>query len=1379
MSKRFRSAARISNGSRQTARQNPRQLTLICTELLEARLFFAVHNTSFDVTGLTQLRNDPTFSSITGAGIGIAVLDTGVYAANPDLTSKVKAFYNAVENQIPTSITSSSVANASDNEGHGSHVSGIAASSNPDIGVAYGANLVDVKVIADSGETQISGDPLLRGLQFVQDFATQFNIKVVNMSLGDYNSSGGLNYNTAPQADDISREIQTLETLGITVVSASGNSYANNPTPGEGYPAVVSTIGVASTWSDSGAGANFNSYAYGTPYDSWAAFESSAAADRFSATSQRSTLANQVAAPGVDIYSDWNNSSSDNSGQDLLHNTLSGTSMATPFVSGMVALIQQAALTYGGRYITNPQDVLSLIRQTSDHIVDSNVSDNGRIPISNGQQTGSAQDLPETGDTFDRVDVFKAIQAVKAMFSGTTSTADTDNTATTATAVPSLDGTSAFSEQGSIGTDGLNQVGVNDVDLYKLVLASPGTLTATLSQPGGGAAFTVAARLFDSAGNQIVIAQGNSSAGYPTLTSSAATPLPAGTYYLGISSAGNIAYNITDGSGATGGSTTGDYNVTLSISNPDPNGVAQGAVSVDLTNPNATLAGNVVANQFNGSLGSDPPPAGSSTRISVPNGDVDMFKVIAPDSGTLTVQTDTSTITGPAADTVVRVFDVNLNQVAFNDDASAFTTDSFVNVTVTLGQTYYVAVTNFANRTFDPVNPFNRVAGSTATDEGYVLDLSFNNGDRNGDAYLASQATVGNPMSDAIGSDGGIPLTGASNGFKDVDWYTYTVGADGLLDLSAVATTNGFSPNVQLWTLSADRSSITAVGTVNGSGANLIDQVSAGQTVYVSVTGQGNSNFNWFSLASGSGGQVGSYTLNSAILPLSSLSTLSNSSIDNGTPPTITAGQIVSGNIGTDNGLIVGNTDVDLFKFVPAASGRFDIRTDTSQEGSTDTLLRLFDSAGNQIASNDNASNATTASFIRASLIAGQTYYVGVSGSGNGSYNPLDGSGATAGKTGSYALAITAATVPAISVATPAPVQQPVGGQTAAITFTVSLDSASATPVTVDYTTADNTAIAGADYTAASGTITFAPGITSQNVSVSLLFDASSTNDKTFFFNLSSPSSNAVLAGGQVEATITSVPVTTLSLDAKTRAVYTDSAGQHVTIRLSGPGSGTVSVVGNNAEAVFVTLNNTLGTSKLIVTPIGGALTALSGLQINGSLAVLSAARVDLEGDLTVTGTIKTLKLAKAAGGHTLSILGSGLAGSITLGDVSDLTFSTAEPISSLVATEWLAGGGVPLITAPSIRLLKTTGDFAADLTLTGGGTALGAARIGGQITGDAWNITGSATSISAAGIASSWDAAFTGDLSASPSKATTPERLPPIPFVPSKPRASPALALP
>ncbi len=1309
-------------------------------ETLEMRLMYAVHNDSFDVTQLTQLRNDSSLSTITGKGIGIAVLDTGVYAANPDLSGKVEAFYNAVENQVPSSISSSSVSSAADNDGHGTHVSGIAASSNPNIGVAYQADLVDVKVIADSGETQLAGDPLLRGLQFVADFASQYNIKVVNMSLGESTSSGGVNDNTVPAADDISREIQTLEGLGITVVAAAGNSYANDPVPGESYPAVVSTISVANVWADTGAGYNFNTYSYGTSSDSWAAVETQAAADQFSATSQRSTLANQVVAPGMNIYSDWNGSSTDNSGSDLLHNTLSGTSMASPFIAGTVALMQQAAYTYGGRYITDPEEVLAIIKQTATVINDTTVSTDGRVPISNGQLTGgSEQSLPGTNASYDLVNVYAAVKEVRALFTGTISNADTNNTIATATTVPDLNGTADFTNNGNIGTDGLNQVGANDVDLYQINLQETGSLTALLSQPSGGTAFTATLRVFNSSGGQIAVATGTSSAGYPTITTATGSPLPAGTYYVGVSSAGNNAYNINTGTGATGGSSTGDYTLTLSLSNPDPNGVPQGAVAVNLTSPtyeNTTTG--VVSNLYNGILGSDPPPTGSTARVSVANGDVDMFKVVAPDTGVLTATVDVSQYGFSGSNSYVEVLDSNLNVITQNGSVSSFPSGSEVQFNVTLGATYYVAVTVASNANFNPTDPYTRATNSTSTATNYDLYLTFDNGNTDGTALLAHTESTGSSVSGDIGSSN--TSLGANGGFKYVDWYTYTPASSGYLDLTATSTSNGFSPSIEMWTLtttSSGSSVITAIGSITGSGKSLIDQVTAGQTMYVSVTGAGNNNFNWFSLGSGNGGDTGTYSLSSAL----NTSATNDSSVDYGTPGAITQGQLVAGNISMDNGLIVGSSDVDLYKFVPTTTGSYDINTDTSQEGSADTYLRLFTSGGTQLASNDNASDATTASFIRASLVAGQTYYIGVSGSGNTAYNPITGSGTTAGATGNYTLEVTPATLPAITVSSPAAVSPAVRG--ASVVFTVSLDAASSATVTVDYATVAGTAAAGTDYTAESGTLTFQPGETSLNVSVPVLLNTAATGTTTFSLSLSSPV-NGVLDGGQGIGTITNLPVTNLSFGAGKKATYTDSNGQKVQWLLTGPGTGVVSVVGTGT-IVEATLTNTTAKSHLSVISSPKAATALNGLQITGSLGSLSAPHVELSGDLTVTGTIGSLLLAGASGSHTLSIAGGNADGVLQLGNVSDLSIMTAEPLKSVVATAWTNLSNTDVISAPLIQTLNIHGDFGAALVVGTGGVALNSVHVGGAITGAHWAINGSTGSIVAGSTGVAWNADFAG----------------------------------
>ena len=66
-------------------------------------------------------------------------------------------------------------------------------------------------------------------------------------------------------------------------------------------------------------------------------------------------------------------------------------------------------------------------------------------------------------------------------------------------------------------------------------------------------------------------------------------------------------------------------------------------------------------------------------------------------------------------------------------------------------------------------------------------------------------------------------------------------------------------------------------------------------------------------------------------------------------------------------------------------------------------------------------------------------------------------------------------------------------------------------PVTVQFTTANGTATAGSDYTAASGTLTFAAGSTSQTVTVAVTGDLSVESDETFSITLSNPSANATL----------------------------------------------------------------------------------------------------------------------------------------------------------------------------------------------------------------------------------------------------------------------------
>ena len=101
-------------------------------------------------------------------------------------------------------------------------------------------------------------------------------------------------------------------------------------------------------------------------------------------------------------------------------------------------------------------------------------------------------------------------------------------------------------------------------------------------------------------------------------------------------------------------------------------------------------------------------------------------------------------------------------------------------------------------------------------------------------------------------------------------------------------------------------------------------------------------------------------------------------------------------------------------------------------------------------------------------------------------------------------------------------VAEPASG-TAQATFTVTLSKASTTPVTIGYATANGTATAGADYTATTGTLTFAPGVTSQQISVPILRDTTVEPSETFTVTLSNPS-GATITTATATGTITDTP---------------------------------------------------------------------------------------------------------------------------------------------------------------------------------------------------------------------------------------------------------------
>lgn len=226
------------------------------------------------------------------SAIGIAIIDTGIWLTHPDL--------NVAGNVTFVRKTKS----GNDDNGHGTHVAGIAAAKTNDSkgvrGVAPNARLFAVMVLNRNGSGRLSD--VLRGVDWVTANAAANGIKVANMSLGCECTSSALN--TA---------ITNSVAAGVTYAVAAGNSSKDASTfSPANHPDVITVSAMAD--SDGKCGGTGTATSYG--------------ADDTFATFSNFGPEVEIAAPGVGITSTW---------KDGLYATLSGTSMASPHVAGAAA----------------------------------------------------------------------------------------------------------------------------------------------------------------------------------------------------------------------------------------------------------------------------------------------------------------------------------------------------------------------------------------------------------------------------------------------------------------------------------------------------------------------------------------------------------------------------------------------------------------------------------------------------------------------------------------------------------------------------------------------------------------------------------------------------------------------------------------------------------------------------------------------------------------------------------------------------------------------------------------------------------------------------------------------------------------------------------
>ena len=233
-------------------------------------------------------------------GVVIAIVDTGLDMNHPEFAGRIVAGFDFVNQD----------ADPADDNGHGTHVAGIAAMAIDGMGSAGmcpSCSIMPLKAL--DGDKHGSWSAVAQAILF----ATDHGAHVINLSLGSNRSS-----TTAAAAIAYARD------HGVVVVAAAGNDASDAlyyPAAFDGVMAVVATDEEDQRWGLSNYGA-------------WV----------------------DVAAPGVRIYSTYT--------QDGAHSyaLMTGTSMATPFVSGLAALVVSAHPALTG------EEVIALILEQADDL---------------------------------------------------------------------------------------------------------------------------------------------------------------------------------------------------------------------------------------------------------------------------------------------------------------------------------------------------------------------------------------------------------------------------------------------------------------------------------------------------------------------------------------------------------------------------------------------------------------------------------------------------------------------------------------------------------------------------------------------------------------------------------------------------------------------------------------------------------------------------------------------------------------------------------------------------------------------------------------------------------------------------------------------------
>lgn len=917
---------------------------------------------SSDIISLNAFRADSRFSGIDGSGQTVVVIDTGIDLNHPAFGPDSNG--DGVSDRIVyhEDFSRDGDGTADDVQGHGSNVASIVASSASGYqGVAPGANIIALQALGNNGSGR-NGD-IEKALQWVVANASTYNITAVNMSLGNGTNVNAEGANPSGYAD----ELTALNNLGVITIAAAGNDYFSYQTEGASdLAADPNTIAVGAVWDANVGKVTFRSGAEDT----------TTGADRLTSFSQRSDDLPTIFAPGAFITGAAPGGGTSSQG---------GTSQAAPHIAGIAALAQQLAQQTIGRRLT-PAEFESLLFQTGDTIFD---GDDENDNVAN------------TNVNYTRVDVLALGNQILTLGGGATPSPTPTDT---------IPGDTSSTTSLTIGTDFTSnidyrydsdwiRVSLNGGQSYTFDVLGLPSLAGTLGDPtvtlrdsnGNSLAFN------DDGGNSLesrltytpsatgtyfveVKAYSTQTGSYVvrTSTSGAVTEIPgdssttatvsagqtltgtldfsrdtdwysisltAGTTYQidlkgAPSGSGTIADPLvrifnssgtqvdSNDDGGTGlesllqytASSTGTYYIeagsfrTTDLGTYSLSVAATGTNSGDIAGDSSTTS-TIAAG---GSVTSDLNPAGDTDwfRFDVTAGSEYRIDLVGVGSGEL-------------SDPLVRVVDASGSELARDDDGGTGL-DSQLVYQATSTQTVYISAEAYANL----------YSGDYQLS---VTQTRMGSSDIPGDTSTTSSLTVGTPTTSDLGFTG------------DEDWFSLSVtgGTAYTISLEGVGANELSDPYLRIY----DSSGTTQL-TFNDDGGTGLDSLltytpSSSGTVYVVAD-------------SFADRYTGDYQL---------LVTTAGSSSGDLPGDTSTTGTIAVGGSVTGALQVAGDTDWYRLELSSARTLQISLNGTGSDE-LRDPIVRLFNSAGTQLASDDDSGPGLD-SLLTYSASAG-TYYVGV-----------------------------------------------------------------------------------------------------------------------------------------------------------------------------------------------------------------------------------------------------------------------------------------------------------------------------------------------------------------------------------------------------------------